>query len=84
MKRIAIEASGEISWVSAFNAPGASAEPPPRFGRGERIRFILNGQSVAATVDDRTTDGSVVWAWVDGGLGRKLLYCAEETIEHIS
>lgn len=60
MRRIAIEASGEISWVPAFNAPGASAEPPPRFGRGERIRFILNGQSVAATVDDCPTDGSVV------------------------
>lgn len=83
-RRIAIETSGEIYWVPKFNGPDDSSEPSRPFRRGERVRFMLNGHAVAATVDDCTTDGSIVWAWIDGGLGRKLLCGDEETIEHIS
>jgi hypothetical protein len=42
---------------------------------GDPVRYAGPGDvSVQGIVDDVTEDGSSVWIWADGGLGRRLIH----------
>lgn len=65
--------------ITRGRQPGRPPGPP--FGAGDRIQFRSADSTLTGVVDEATPDGSIVWIWEDGGLGRKLLSTDEGVIE---
>ncbi len=77
-RRIVFDAAGEPFWMPPFQ-PGDS-ERPPKHSAGDRVSFYLNGVARTGTIDVLTPDGTLLWVWLDGGAGRRLLYSDDSTL----
>ncbi|MFJ4172073.1 hypothetical protein ACIPY3_21395 [Paenarthrobacter sp. NPDC089714] len=73
LRWIDVQETGSIEWVETSTDTQLGLANHSALRRGTAVRLLIDGILATGVIDDVTTDGTMSWIWLDGGLGRRLL-----------